>query len=99
MDDNTKDPSTLKEILRLREVVCDYFLGSNCYKSTEENMMRYFDKFVMLERSLETGVWTNSWTDYTTRPRFCRYYQGLIFPELFAADNKFIFLYDLTDYL
>ncbi len=37
--------SRLKEICRLREVLCDYFFGDNEYKSTEEKWNNYFYAF------------------------------------------------------
>lgn len=39
----------LKEIERLPEIVCDYLCGDNEYHSTEERLVRYFDRFVILE--------------------------------------------------
>jgi hypothetical protein len=32
----------LKELLRLREILCDYFYGENDYGSTQENLNKYF---------------------------------------------------------
>jgi hypothetical protein len=31
-----------KEICRVREIVCDYFVGENIYRSTPESLDRYF---------------------------------------------------------
>jgi len=31
-----------KEICRVREIVCDYFVGENVYRSTPESLDRYF---------------------------------------------------------
>ena len=33
------------ELLRLREVLCDYFTGDNEYGSTPDSLNRYFDFF------------------------------------------------------
>ena len=33
------------ELLRLREVLCDYFVGANEYRSTPDSLNRYFDFF------------------------------------------------------
>jgi hypothetical protein len=33
------------ELFRLKEVVLDYFFWNNVYKSTEENIKRYFKVF------------------------------------------------------
>ena len=35
----------LKELTRLREVLCDYFYGENDYGSTQENLNKYFHAF------------------------------------------------------
>lgn len=35
----------LRELLRAREVMCDFFAGDNSYNSTQEQMKRYFDVF------------------------------------------------------
>jgi hypothetical protein len=35
----------LKEICRLREVLCDFFIGENEYQSTGESLDRYFLAF------------------------------------------------------
>ena len=37
-----------REILRLREVLCDYFAGDNEYQTTPEWLMKYFDSFACL---------------------------------------------------
>lgn len=36
-----------RELLRLRELVCDYFYGDNLYSSTGESLNRYFEPFSM----------------------------------------------------
>lgn len=36
-------PGALRELARLREVVCDYFLGNNIYGTDGEALLRYFD--------------------------------------------------------
>lgn len=36
---------SLKEFVRLREVVCDYYLGENEWNTDGESLQRYFDCF------------------------------------------------------
>lgn len=45
-----KSASELKEILRVREVFADYFIGENIFKSTKENWEKYFMEFSVLVR-------------------------------------------------
>jgi hypothetical protein len=40
----------LKEILRMREIVCDYFFGENQYQSTPESLDKYFLVFAIAAR-------------------------------------------------
>lgn len=40
----------LKEILRAREVVCDYLVGDNEYNSTPESLEKYFLYFAIAAR-------------------------------------------------
>jgi len=40
----------LKEILRAREVVCDYFAGDNEYKSTPASLEKYFLQYALAAR-------------------------------------------------
>ena len=44
-----------RELLRAREVLCDYFAGDNSYGSDSESLMRYFDIFAY-KRSLEKNA-------------------------------------------
>lgn len=39
----------LRELLRAREVMCDFFAGDNVYQSTSQQMMRYYDIFAFVE--------------------------------------------------
>ena len=39
--------SRLREIARTREVLVDYFAGSNTYGSTPSSLQRYFDAFAL----------------------------------------------------
>ena len=39
------NPSYLKELGRVREVMVDYFFGDNVYGSSEKNWRSYFDHF------------------------------------------------------
>ena len=48
MENKSGKSGALKELARLREVVCDYFFGENEYQSSESNLMKYFDQFTML---------------------------------------------------
>ncbi len=41
-----KNRKRLKEICRLKEVLIDYFLGENKYKSTDELWEKYFEPFI-----------------------------------------------------
>lgn len=41
-------PPRLRELCRTREVLVDYFAGSNEYGSTEALMRRYFDAFAIV---------------------------------------------------
>lgn len=40
----------LKEIVRMREVICDYFYGDNYYQSTAESLEKYFLQFAIALR-------------------------------------------------
>lgn len=40
----------LKEILRMREIVCDFFIGGNQYHSTIESLDKYFLSFALAAR-------------------------------------------------
>lgn len=40
----------LRELVRAREVLCDYFVGDNVYCSTGDEWMRYFDAFAFAAR-------------------------------------------------
>lgn len=40
-------PGALRELARLRAVVCDYFLDENEYASEETALLRYFDQFAL----------------------------------------------------
>lgn len=44
--DAQRGKHSLKEFTRMREVVCDYFLGENLYKSTGTQIQRDFDMFL-----------------------------------------------------
>jgi hypothetical protein len=39
-----------KELCRAREVVCDFFVGDNAYRSTPESLDRYFLAFATAAR-------------------------------------------------
>ena len=48
--DNTDSPTRLRELTRAREVLIDYFLGTNEYGSTDELWKRYFLPFAYAAR-------------------------------------------------
>ena len=41
----------LRELLRAREAMCDFFVGNNIYNSTPEQLTRYFDSFAFALKS------------------------------------------------
>ncbi len=49
-DPRRRRSGTLRELTRLREVLCDYFLGGNRYGSTPEDLQRYFYPFAVSAR-------------------------------------------------
>jgi hypothetical protein len=44
-------PARLREAARAREVVVDYFYGSNEYQSTGASLQKYFDAYAMAART------------------------------------------------
>ena len=49
--DSATVPSRLKELVRVREAIADYFVGTNQFKSTETSWRRYFLPFAYAVRS------------------------------------------------
>ena len=47
---STRNFTRLKEVARLREVLVDYFFGSNQIMSTDESLKRYFLSFTYAAR-------------------------------------------------
>jgi hypothetical protein len=45
-----QSPARLREIARVREVVVDFFDGSNQYGSTAAGLQRYFDAYALAVR-------------------------------------------------
>jgi len=43
--EDKKNRGKLKELCRLKEVLGDYFMGENQYKSSDENLNKYFYPF------------------------------------------------------
>ena len=43
--DDPKNKNRLKEILRMREALCDFFVGDNQYHSTDKCWQNYFYSF------------------------------------------------------
>lgn len=50
--EDKKNINSLKEILRMREILVDYFLGDNIYHSTDKNWEKYFYPFNFAARNL-----------------------------------------------
>lgn len=52
-----KEPCRLREIARVRELVVDFFAGSNRYGSSADGLQRYFDAYAFAARraSRSTG--------------------------------------------
>ena len=48
--DDPKNKNSLKEILRMREVLADYLFGNNIYHSTDEDWEKYFYYFNLAAR-------------------------------------------------
>lgn len=46
-----QSPPRLREIARVREVVVDFFDGSNQYGSTASSLQRYFDAYALATRT------------------------------------------------
>lgn len=46
-----KNKNSLKEITRMREMLVDYFIGENIYKSTDEAWNKYFYFFNFAARN------------------------------------------------
>jgi hypothetical protein len=47
---DTRNRSRLKELLRVREALADYFVFDNAYQSTSESWQRYFRCFLFAVR-------------------------------------------------
>jgi hypothetical protein len=48
--EDKKNINSLKEILRMREILVDYFMGKNIYKSTDQDWEKYFYYFNLASR-------------------------------------------------
>lgn len=48
--DDKKNKNSLKEILRVREALVDFFLGDNIYKSSDATWEKYFHFFNLAAR-------------------------------------------------
>jgi len=53
--DDPKNKSSLKEILRVRELLVDYFMGDNIYKSFDQSWEKYFYHFALAARNRAVG--------------------------------------------
>jgi hypothetical protein len=51
MADPHRSPSEIKEIARMREVVCDYLVGENEYRSSSEWIDEYFIQYGVAARA------------------------------------------------
>lgn len=49
--DDSKNKNSLKEILRMREILVDYFMGDNIYHSTDQAWEKYFYYFNLAARN------------------------------------------------
>ncbi|HSW97249.1 MAG TPA: hypothetical protein VLF89_05475 [Candidatus Saccharimonadales bacterium] len=49
--DDSKNKTNLKEILRMRELLVDYFMGENIYKSSDQAWEKYFFPFNLTARN------------------------------------------------
>ncbi len=49
--DDEKNKNRLKEILQMREMLVDYFVGDNMYKSTDKEWEKYFYYFNFAARN------------------------------------------------
>ena len=49
---DAKNKNSLKELLRMREILVDYCLGENIYKSTEKEWEKYFYYFNFVARKV-----------------------------------------------
>lgn len=49
--DDSKNKNSLKEILRMREILVDFFMGDNIYHSTDQIWEKYFYYFNLAARS------------------------------------------------
>ncbi len=49
--DDPKNKNSLKEILRVREFLVDYFMGDNIYRSTDQSWEKYFYYFAFAARN------------------------------------------------
>jgi len=48
--DLTLNKRKSRELFRLREVICDLFLGNNIYKVSTDNLKEYFLQFALLSQ-------------------------------------------------
>lgn len=46
-DSRQAHPGAIRELCRLREAMCDSYLGENEYLSDDGSMLRYFDQFAL----------------------------------------------------
>lgn len=57
MDLTIADPRWRKrrELTRIREVMCDFFVGGNTFRTDQTLLQQYFDQFVVLSRNKRTA--------------------------------------------
>lgn len=48
---DSKNKQRLKEVLRARELFCDYFIGENQYQQTADQWNKYFYQFAYLAQN------------------------------------------------
>lgn len=49
--DDLKNNTSLKEVTRMRELLVDYFIGENIYKSSDQSWGKYFFPFNVTARN------------------------------------------------
>lgn len=54
--DDSKNINRLSEILRMREILVDYFIGENIYHTNEDEWNKYFYYFNFAARNLQNFV-------------------------------------------
>ncbi|MBI2984996.1 MAG: hypothetical protein HYY50_05240 [Candidatus Kerfeldbacteria bacterium] len=58
MDLTITDPRWRRrgELSRVREVLCDYFMGGNSYRTEPDSLQAYFDQFAVVARKIKAAA-------------------------------------------